>query len=50
MVGKCFSYGYSKRLYGGDGRSGCKIGASIEMWCRMERPIVIRQEKDTFGT
>ncbi len=37
--------------YSGNRRSG-KIGVSIETLCGMERPIiiVIRQEKDTFGT
>jgi len=46
MVGKCFS----KRLHSGDERRRCKIGVSIETSCRMERPIVILQEKDTFRT
>ena len=39
----------SKRLYSGDRRSECKIGVSIETSCGMEGPIVIHQEKDTFG-
>ena len=38
------------RDYSADRRSRCKIGVSIETSCRMERPIVICQEKDTFGT
>jgi len=41
--------GDSKRLYSGDRRSECKIGVSIETSCGMEGPIVIHQEKDTFG-
>ena len=48
-MGKGFRYGYSKRLYSGDGRSRCKIGVSIESSCRMERPIVIPKRRIPLG-